>query len=265
MSRLNTIRSGQGPVLVMLHGLFGSLDNFRSVSLHLERNFNVLRIDLPGHGISPKLPSLSIEAMAEAVVVELAEQQIRQCHLLGHSLGGKVAMSIAGSKSNTGIQSLCVVDIAPREYPPHHEIILDALTGIDLLALKSRRQADALLMDTITDAGIRAFLLKSLYRDADQNFAWRFDLAGLQRDYPLICKAPEIQQVVEQPTLFIKGGNSDYLQNRDETVIRELFANPSLKVIEGAGHWPHAEKPGLFTRICQEFVHGVHGAGGSAI
>lgn len=262
MSRLNTIRSGQGPVLVMLHGLFGSLDNFRSVSLHLERNFNVLRIDLPGHGISPKLPSLSIEAMAEAVVVELAEQQIRQYHLLGHSLGGKVAMSIAGRNDHADIKSLCVVDIAPREYPPHHEHILNALVEIDLQALNNRRQADAILRDTITDAGIRAFLLKSLYRDADRGFAWRFDLTRLQRDYPLICKAPEIQQVVVQPTLFIKGGNSDYLQDQDETVIRELFANPSLKVIEGTGHWPHAEKPGLFTRICQEFVSSVDAAGG---
>lgn len=253
MSRLNCIRSGQGPNLVMLHGLFGDLDNFRSVALHLDRNLSVLRLDLPGHGKSDSLKSLSIESMADAVIDELTTQGVVKYHLLGHSLGGKVAMSIAGRRQQTGLQKLCVVDIAPRLYPPHHQGILTALRAVDLSTLTDRKDADSQLRHEISDAGIRAFLLKSLYREESGGYSWRFDLTRLALDYDLIREPPVIERKIDNPALFIKGGNSDYLQNADEVVIRDLFSQPSLKVIEGAGHWPHAEKPALFTRICQEF------------
>lgn len=257
MSRLNSQQAGQGPVLIMLHGLFGSLDNFRSVSLHMERSLSVLRIDLPGHGLSPTLPTLSIEAMADAVLSEITRQGIREYHLLGHSLGGKVAMCLAGNAACEGLSSLCVVDIAPRQYKPHHQPILDALLALDLQLISDRREADHQLLDAIPDAGVRAFLLKSLYRQDSGQLAWRFDLQQLATDYPLICRAPQIDRIIEAPTLFIKGGSSDYLSADDEPVIKTVCANPSLKIIAGAGHWPHAEKPAQFTRICQEFLSHV--------
>ena len=255
MSRLNRIQAGQGPVLVMLHGLFGSADNFRSVGLHLERNLTVQRIDLPGHGVSPTLPSLSINSMAEAVLDELAAQGIKEFHLLGHSLGGKVAMCMAGGQRCQGLQKLIVVDIAPKDYPPHHQPILDALQSMNLDDISDRREADAVLRPDISDAGVRAFLLKSLYRHESGRFRWRFDLTQLAADYALIAKAPDIGQPIEQPALFIKGSNSDYLEATDEPLIKKVCLNPSLKIITGAGHWPHAEKPAQFTRICQEFLH----------
>ena len=238
----------------MLHGLFGSVDNFRSVALHMERNLSVLRIDLPGHGQSASLPTLSIEAMAEAVLDELDALGITNYHLLGHSLGGKVAMCMAGHARSTPMQRLIVVDIAPKSYPPHHQDILDALQAIDLQTLTERRQADALLRPAIDDAGVRAFLLKSLYRHESGRFLWRFDLAQLASDYSLIARAPVISEMIEQPVLFIKGGNSDYLTAADEPVIKSVCSDPNLKVIVGAGHWPHAEKPAQFTRACQEFL-----------
>ncbi len=241
----------------MLHGLFGSLDNFRSVSIHMERGLTVLRMDLPGHGLSPSLPTLSIEAMAEAVLAEIDRQGIRQFHLLGHSLGGKVAMAVAGSPDCQGLQSLCVVDIAPRSYPPHHQEILDALQALDLQGIEDRREADSALRSAIPDAGVRAFLLKSLYRHESGRFRWRFDLPQLAKDYPLISRAPRILETIQPPTLFIKGGSSDYLRSDDEPAIKAVCAQPSLKIIPGAGHWPHAEKPAQFTRICQEFLSHV--------
>lgn len=241
----------------MLHGLFGSLDNFRSVSLHMERALSVVRMDLPGHGLSPSLPSLSIEAMAEAVLAEIARLGISQFHLLGHSLGGKVAMSVAGSPECQGLQSLCVVDIAPKRYQPHHQPILNALQALDLSLIEDRREADSELREAIPDAGVRAFLLKSLYRHESGRLRWRFDLKKLMEDYPLICQAPEIQQLIQPPTLFIKGGSSQYLSADDEPGIKAVCAQPSLKIIPGAGHWPHAEKPAQFTRICQEFLSHV--------
>lgn len=254
MSRLNTHKAGNGPILVMLHGLFGSLDNFKSVSLHMERTLSVLRIDLPGHGKSPSTPELSINAMADAVLTELGHLGIARFSLLGHSLGGKVAMAMAGNSACTGLEKLCLIDIAPKEYPPHHQLIFDALRDLDLDSLNDRRDADTKLRTSIPEAGIRAFLLKGLYRDESKRFRWRFDLNTLARDYPLICQAPELEHVVEQPALFIKGSKSDYLTAGDEPAIKAKFAQPSLEVIDGAGHWPHAEKPAQFTRICQAFL-----------
>jgi len=254
MGQLNTRRHGQGPALVILHGLFGSLDNFQSVSLHFERHLSVLRADLPGHGQSPRLPTLSLTSMAEAVRETLLALDVRHCHLLGHSLGGKVAMALAGDPDGLDITSLVVVDIAPRRYPPSQAGVLDALAAIDLGKLESRRDADRQLREQIDDAGIRAFLLKSLYRKDAGQFDWRFDLTSLRRDYTLLSDAPEIKRPIAAPTLFIKGGNSDYLTTSDESVIRADFHAPQFKEISGAGHWPHAEKPALFTRICLEFI-----------
>lgn len=222
----------------------------------MERSLSVIRMDLPGHGKSPSNPSLTLESMADLVLDELAALGIRDFHLLGHSLGGKVAMALAGNPKARGLQRLCIVDIAPKQYPPHHQGILDALLSLDLESLKDRRQADALLKSAVTDAGIRAFLLKGLYQHESKRFRWRFDVKQLAKDYPSISQPPHMQQNVDVPTLFIKGGNSDYLTAEDEPGIRALFSDPSLKIIEGAGHWPHAEKPSQFSNICTEFFHG---------
>jgi len=203
--------SGKGTPLVVLHGLFGDADNFRSIALHLERYFRVIRIDLPGHGQSSTLPTLSFENMAAAV----------QSHLL------KVAMQMAGNPSDLQIEKLIVVDIAPRLYPAHHTHIISALANLTLSDLKSRSDADKQLKDTITDAGIRGFLLKSLYRNSDGEFAWRFDLNGIKSDYELIREPPSFTHVVKCPSLFIKGGNSDYLVADDENQIRANFSVPS--------------------------------------
>jgi len=246
--------SGKGTPLVVLHGLFGDADNFRSIALHLERYFRVIRIDLPGHGQSSTLPTLSFENMAAAVQSHLLAEGISQYNLIGHSLGGKVAMQMAGNPSDLQIEKLIVVDIAPRLYPAHHTHIISALANLTLSDLKSRSDADKQLKDTITDAGIRGFLLKSLYRNSDGEFAWRFDLNGIKSDYELIREPPSFTHVVKCPSLFIKGGNSDYLVADDENQIRANFSVPSFKEIVGTGHWPHAEKPALFARLCLEFL-----------
>ena len=253
MIRLNSQQAGNGPILVMLHGLFGDLDNFRSVSLHMERTMSIVRLDLPGHGKSQTLPSLSIESMADQVLNELSALGIRNFSLLGHSLGGKVAMAMAASPECKGLNRLCIVDIAPKLYPPHHDAIFNALLDVDLESLSSRRDADQQLRHLVPDAGVRAFLLKGLYQHESKRFRWRFDLKQLAADYPLISKPPVMQNKVDIPTLFIKGGSSDYLTASDETEIRLRFSDPSLKVIEGAGHWPHAEKPAQFGKICTDF------------
>ena len=251
---LNARRNGRGPRLVVLHGLFGDLDNFHSVSLHLGRHLEVCRADLPGHGRSPTLPRLGIEDMAARVREWLAEAGIERCHLLGHSLGGKVAMALAGSRDAPPLASLIVVDIAPRHYPPTHAPIIAALRDMDLATLADRRDADRRLRAGVPDAGVRAFLLKSLAREEDGRFVWKFDLEGIARDYPLMCEAPRVEETIAVPTLFVKGGASDYLGPDDELPIRAICRAPTLREIGGAGHWPHAEKPALFTRVCRDFT-----------
>lgn len=247
--------SGNGPALVVLHGLFGDADNFRSIALHLERYFQVIRLDLPGHGKSPHLSPMSFQNMAQAVHSHLADEGVSRCHLLGHSLGGKVAMQMAGNSQDLLIEKLVVVDIAPKLYPAHHTVILDALSQLPLNELKNRSDADKRLQGTITDAGVRGFLLKSLHRDADGQYGWRFDLNGIRNDYELIRQPPDFAEVVQCPSLFIKGGNSDYISHGDELPIRKNFRNPKFKEIAGTGHWPHAEKPALFARLCLEFLN----------
>jgi len=246
--------SGQGLPLVILHGLFGDADNFRSIALHLERHYQVIRLDLPAHGHSGPLEQLTFDSMAKAVLHHLAEKGIDQCHLMGHSLGGKVAMQMAGDAGKLKIEKLIIVDIAPRFYPPHHESILKALQELPLNEIQNRGDAEKQLRASISDAGVRGFLLKSLYRDLEGHYRWRFDLDSLARDYPAIQQAPDFTTKIEAPTLFIKGGNSNYLGPQDELPIRMHFRQPQFKEIGGTGHWPHAEKPAVFTKLCQEFL-----------
>lgn len=255
LPKLHQELTGQGHPLVVLHGLFGDADNFRSIALHLERYFQVIRLDLPGHGQSDTLPKLSLDTMATAVQNHLSSMEINTFHLIGHSLGGKVAMQMAGNKTSPNIKKLIVVDIAPRIYPPHHADLLAAMNDLPLNEIKSRGDAEKRLRTQIPDASVRGFLLKSLHRDAEHQWQWRFDLAGLTSDYDALRQSPEFAEPVTPPTLFIKGANSDYVTAQDEAPIRMHFKDPHLKEIGGTGHWPHAEKPALFTRVCREFLN----------
>lgn len=246
--------TGEGFPLVVLHGLFGDADNFRSVLSPVEAHFQVIRLDLPGHGQSPTLPTLSIEALADTVSQHLQTIGVTHFHLLGHSLGGKVAMQIAGNHNTLQIEKLLVIDIAPRLYPPHHTHILKALKSVTLNESTTRSGADKQLSEAIDDKGVRAFLLKALYRKPTGGYGWRFDLDGIISSYDEIRQAPTFANTVAAPTLFVKGGNSDYIGPQDEQPIRTHFTQPSFKEIMGTGHWLHAEKPDVFASICLKFL-----------
>ncbi len=251
---INAVIAGRGEPLLIMHGLFGSLDNFRSIALHFERHHEVHRLDLPGHGDSDTLPCLSIAAMAEQIQGYLEQKSISRCTVLGHSLGGKVAMALANGDTEKRVSQLIIVDIAPRLYPPHHQSIMDALISLDLATLSDRRDAEKQLRSVIPEAGVRAFLLKSLVRDEQQHFRWQFDLTGINSSYAAIREMPTMEKPIAIPSLFIKGGNSDYIRDSDADLIKRHFKNVDLKAIPGAGHWVHAEKPAIFSRICTEFL-----------
>lgn len=245
---------GSGPDLVILHGLFGSGDNWRSIAKSLSEHYRVHLLDLPNHGRSPWVKQQSYPVFAEAVSDWMAAQGIENTALLGHSMGGKVAMQLALNNSQSNINKLIIVDIAPRAYPPHHQDIFRALANTDLSQHKNRSEVDEALKDGIETTGIRQFILKSLYRNEAGQLAWRFNLEALQQQYDSIANEPDFEHPYTGPTLFIKGMNSQYIQTSDQPAIMERFPEARAKIIEGAGHWPHAEKPAAFLRILERFL-----------
>ena len=249
----HSIHGNTGQTLIVLHGLFGSLDNWKTQCQQLAEHFTVHALDLRNHGQSPHDAKMSYPSMAEDVLQYIKSQPLNQVCLLGHSMGGKVAMELALTHPST-VSKLIVADIAPKPYPPHHNEIFDALQRIDLATLKSRREADEQLKNRIDRPEVRGFLVKSLYRQDNKQFNWRFNLPVLIDQYAHLAAAPSHRGPFTGPTLFIKGGTSDYITQGDEKVIHQYFPAAQFKLIQNAGHWLHAEKPEVFTHIVRKFL-----------
>jgi esterase len=245
---------GQGEPLLILHGLFGSLDNWGSQAKALAQQFQVISVDLRNHGRSPHSDEMSYAAMAQDLIELLDSLNSARARILGHSMGGKVAMQLALNVPER-IERLIVVDIAPVQYPHHHDDVFKGLFAVELNTLKSRADAEKQLAPLVEDPMVRAFLLRNLYRTDAGGFAWRINLEGLHRSYAGIAAAPQ-GTPFEGPTLFIKGGNSDYIRPHHRDALLALFPNAGYKVIDGAGHWPQAEKPALTTRLIENFLLG---------
>lgn len=246
-------RSGQGRPLVMLHGLFGSWDNLGASVKALAENHDVIAVDLRNHGRSSHQPDHSYPDMAEDLLRLLDSLSIERVVLLGHSMGGKVAMEFALTHPER-VERLIVVDIAPVEYPHHHKKVFEGLKSLNLKNIKSRNQADEHLSEHVNEPGVRAFLLKNLYRE-EGLFRWRMNLETLETQYANIAAAPRTG-LFDKPTLFIKGADSDYLTSDHQHEVASRFPQAKLKIIAGTGHWPHAEKPDLFMRIVKDFILG---------
>jgi len=247
--------SHNAPPLVILHGLFGSLDNWAGQSSTLAEHYQVWALDLRNHGRSDWDEDTSYSAMSEDLLEFIDAQGFDRILLLGHSMGGKVAMQFALDHPQR-VEKLIVVDIAPVLYPPHHDEVFAGLKSVDLNSLGSRRDADLQLQTSITDASIRQFLLKNLYRNGEQ-FAWRMNLAALESGYAQIADAPSAHSENTQysgPTLFIKGELSHYIQPQHRDAIATLFPKAEARVMNAVGHWPHAEKPSAFNGLITRFL-----------
>ncbi|WP_342804501.1 alpha/beta fold hydrolase [Alteromonas sp. M12] len=240
------------PYLVLLHGLFGSLDNLSMVRKALEDSHNVLSIDLPDHGKSAFTDAFSFTSYANKIVQLIASVNITKVSILGHSLGGKIAMKIALDNPQL-IDKLVIADIAPVSYTPRHQNVFKALNAVDLKSITSRGDADAVMSEYLKEPGVSQFLLKSL-KQVDGNWRWDFNLQLLQRDYPAISEGISSDNVCSVPVLFIKGGQSDYILPEHKSAISALFPNSSAKVIGSAGHWLHAQKPVIFNRLVSDFL-----------
>jgi esterase len=249
---LNTEITGQGQVIVLIHGLFGSYENLGVIARALAGQWQVVNLDLRNHGRSDWHDTMSYALMAEDIRETLDHLGLQQVALLGHSMGGKAAMEFA-LRYPERVSKLIVADISPVQNRPRHLEILSALQNIDLKNLPGRQQADQQLALSIAETGVRQFLLKSLYKDNDQ-FNWRFNLKALVANYPQLLEAPQSKGPYPGPTLFIKGALSDYLLPEHQSVIAQLFPHSKAKVIMGTGHWLHAEKPVAFAKIVTDFL-----------
>jgi len=246
---------GAGPPVMILHGLFGSSDNWHSISTKLGAQYKVFAVDLRNHGQSPRSDEISYGAMAADLGELINDQSVDRISIIGHSLGGKVAMQFALSWPEQ-VEKLVVVDMAPRSYPPHHDYIFKALLTLDLASFKTRQEIDRAIAAQIPQATVRQFLLKSLQRDQSGAFYWRINLPALYNHYAGLSAALPTNKTCNRPALFLKGEKSDYIRSEDEPMIRELFPQAEIRMLPGAGHWLHADVPESFFRNVQEFIRG---------
>jgi esterase len=237
---------------MLIHGLFGSLDNLSMLRRVLETDLQILSVDLPDHGKSLFTQEFSYQHYAQLLIDVMDDLAIPNISLVGHSMGGKVAMTMA-LENEARIDKLVVLDIAPVTYSSRHNNVLEGLSRVNLDTLSDRRQADETLSHTIEEPGVRQFLLKSLYQ-GKAGWQWRFNLELLERDYSLLSEGIKSAIPYERPTLFIKGENSDYLQAKYRSAVLTLFPKSVSKIVGGAGHWLHAEKPAICARMIKDFL-----------
>lgn len=252
---LNARVTGEGDPLIVVHGLFGSLENLGGVTQRLSDQWQVHALDLRNHGRSPHAETMSYPEMAGDILRYMDQQKLDSASLLGHSMGGKTVMEVALSDPDR-VSRLIVADIAPVAYPPHHDAIIDGLTGLDLDAITTRGEADKALATSVEITAVRQFLLKNLLRTDEGGFRWRLNLDAIKRQYASIAAAPTAQGPYAGPTLFIKGGESDYIQDSQRAAVAALFPAAQMRIISGTGHWLHAEKPDIFATLCQRFLTG---------
>lgn len=250
--QLNLQISGSGAPLIILHGLFGTLSNWSGQIKVLAEHFTVYAVDLRNHGRSPHTDTISYPLMA-ADIIELMDQQgLTSAHILGHSMGGKVAMQLALNYPNR-VDKLIIVDIAPVQYPNHHGDVFEGLKAVKLNNLKSRSEADQQLSQHISESAVRQFLLTNLYRNEAKQFAWRMNISALEAGYDNISQAPT-GNTFNHPVLFIKGEKSDYITPDYRDQILTLFPKADYRMIQGSGHWPHAEKATIFTKLVLNYL-----------
>lgn len=234
----------EGFPLVILHGLFGFSDNWQTHAKKLSSYFKVILVDLRNHGHSPWSDDFSYHLMVEDVSELLTSLHIQKCILLGHSMGGKVAMHFA-QKYPEKLEKLIVVDIGIKSYPMHHQHILEGIHAVNTDQLSNRKEAEEILEQHIESDGVRQFLLKNLYWKEKGQLAWRMNIKVLEDQMSeILSGVPE--KIVKTPTVFIRGELSNYILDEDFQEIQDVFPDSDILTIENAGHWVHAEAPERF-------------------
>lgn len=235
-----------GPPVVIVHGLFGCARNWRSLCRQLASRYEVHALDMRNHGASPHDDAMTYADMASDIVKYLDDTMTELPVLIGHSMGGKAAMHLALGHGDR-LSKLIVVDIAPVPNHQGFQNLLEAMTEVDTKAIRGRDEAEEALSSRVPDKSLRQFLLQNLVR-ADHDYRWRLNLHALRVNMNAILDfpTPELWQVFEKPTLFIRGQRSPYVRPEHNQPIKALFPNTDLVTIADAGHWVHAEQPQRF-------------------
>ena len=249
---LNYKQVGKGEHVILIHGLFGSMENLNMVAKGLVDKYCVTSIDVRNHGSSFHENNMEYPQLAADVIAVMDTLNIESAHILGHSMGGKIAMELALTYSKR-VNKLMVADIAPIQYPAHHQQIINGLKSIDFSQVHSRKDADNQLSNYVDDASVRPFLLRNLATTNGQ-YHFKCALEFIDNCYDQIMSGYLGNNQFLGDTLFIKGGNSDYITSAHRARINELFPNVSAKIIQGAGHWLHAEKTTAFNKIINDFL-----------
>lgn len=249
---LNYATQGQGEKVILVHGLFGDLDNLKGLAQTLEEHYQIIRIDVPNHGQSPHWDHMDYPSFTSALISLMNELDIDKAHLIGHSMGGKIVMATALSHPDR-VSSVVAADIAPAAYQPRHQTVFKALTSLPLDGSVDRKAALDHILGYGVDEGTAQFLLKSLRR-GDEGFYWRMNLTGIINAYEAIIGWPYEGKRFNGETLFIRGDESDYVTEQHRESILAQFPNVQLKSIGGAGHWLHAQKPAIFNRLVKNFL-----------
>jgi len=256
------------PPLVIVHGLYGSGDNWVSIARDLADRFEVYVVDQRNHGHSPHSPVHDYPVMREDLREFMDSQDIRKAVLIGHSMGGKTVMSFAEAWPER-VQALVSVDIAPKSYrelalasrkAANHSHMIEAMMQLDLSKIQSREEADRVLATSIGSERIRSFLLKNLRRERGGAFRWRINLEAISNNLEAIFEGMDREAIAARggitgfPALFISGGASDYIGINDHSLIRDIFPTAEVLTIPGTGHWIHAEKPALLVKTLRYFL-----------
>ena len=244
---------GEGKTLVILHGLFGMLDNWQALAKQFGQFFETHIVDQRNHGKSFHAEAHNYELMCADLMNYLDVRGLDKVSLLGHSMGGKTAMMFA-AKFPERVEKLVVVDIAPKYYAPHHQEILAGLNAVENAKVQSRKEADKLLSQHFSELGIRQFLLKNLYWRTKEDLAFKFNLDVLSKEIQNVGEAIFDTAVFTEPTLFIDGETSNYILEEDVELIERHFPDAEIVEIANAGHWVHAENPQDFFDEVSRFL-----------
>jgi esterase len=243
-----------GSPILILHGLFGFSDNWQTIGRQLGETHQVITLDLRNHGRSPHTTSHTYAEMAQDLYEFTQARGLDSVAVIGHSMGGKAAMQFALDYPEL-VHQLVVVDMDPGQSTDNHRTVFNALFGVDFSKISNREEAEDYLSNHIEDVGTRQFLLKNLTRDLETNqFAWKMNLPVLWEHYPDILGPVSGPPNESLPTLFVRGGKSQYIRDTDIPIILSLFPQATLETIPGAGHWVHADKPQELLKVLRGFL-----------
>jgi esterase len=261
-------RFGEGEPVIVLHGMYGSSDNWYSIGKELAENFEVYLVDQRNHGRSPHFPDMSYPMLADDIRDFLDMLDLWKVTIIGHSMGGKAAMFFAAAYPHR-VNKLIIVDISPASYKEllkpstlvlDHMNIISSLANMNLAEIESRTQADTILAETVKSMPVRQFLLKNLSRNKAGKFEWQFNLKAIEKALPALMDGMDSRAIEKGlsikgfPILFIRGENSEYIKEKDVELIKKVFPEAEIKTVEGAGHWVHSEKPMEFLKVVVEFL-----------